>query len=572
MSAGGPGRREVAHRLFAAEYDDASLEYAESDEERAPNYVVTPSGARVNRLFVVGVLTAVEQVNEDTVRARIADPTGVFVVYAGQYQPDELAALQSLESPAFVAVTGKANTFSPEGSDRVLTSVRPERVTEVYAETRDRWVVATAEHTLSRIQTIAGALQREERDEDLRGALLREGVEPGFAEGVAKALDHYDTTADYLGALRDLATQALEVVADERSEVDALEIAPDEGDGTVSAGDLTDLLPDERRSATEAAEDVDPEVLLESEASDAGEPAAEAVDDADQNTDGATETGADGEAGAEASGSDVEEPETDEPATEEAASDSEEAADAEAAAGAEPDDTDEPEPEPSGSAAEEPAVEETAGDTEEAARDTEEAARDTEEAARDAEETAGDADASAETPAAGESAEADAADEMYEVDEEEREQIEEEYGVGFQSGTEVDPAGEAGIETEDEPPVEEESVDEPESAADDAADETAADEDETPETSDKSGEDEADSDGTDDAEASEDSDEDADLEGAVLAEMDALDDGDGADREALVAAVADETGADADAIDDAIDDLLMSGQCYEPSEGSLKPI
>ncbi len=86
-----PGR-ELAYRLFAAEYDDASLSYAESDEERAPNYVITPTGARLNRVFVVGTLTEVTSVNDEMVRARVVDPTGAFVVYAGQYQPDELAS------------------------------------------------------------------------------------------------------------------------------------------------------------------------------------------------------------------------------------------------------------------------------------------------------------------------------------------------------------------------------------------------------------------------------------------------------------------------------------------------
>jgi hypothetical protein len=108
------GRREVAHRLFAAEFDDASLSYSESDEERAPNYVVTPTGARVNRLFVVGVLTEVEAVNEETLRARVADPTGAFVSYAGQYQPDEMAFLDRTTPPAVLALTGKARTFEPE--------------------------------------------------------------------------------------------------------------------------------------------------------------------------------------------------------------------------------------------------------------------------------------------------------------------------------------------------------------------------------------------------------------------------------------------------------------------------
>ena len=51
-----------------------------------------------------------------------------------------------------------------------------------------------------------------------------------------------------------------------------------------------------------------------------------------------------------------------------------------------------------------------------------------------------------------------------------------------------------------------------------------------------------------------------------------LDDGDGAERGALIEAVVDATGADAGAVEDAIQDALMSGQCYEPGEDRLKPI
>jgi len=54
--------------------------------------------------------------------------------------------------------------------------------------------------------------------------------------------------------------------------------------------------------------------------------------------------------------------------------------------------------------------------------------------------------------------------------------------------------------------------------------------------------------------------------------MDALDDGDGADREAVVERVAAEHDADPDAVEDAIQDALMSGKCYEPGDGLLKPI
>ncbi|MFC7165557.1 RPA family protein [Halospeciosus flavus] len=228
------GRREVAWRVFAAEFDDADFSYAESDEERAPNYVVTPTGARVNRMFVVGVLTEVEQVSDDVLRARIVDPTGAFVVYAGQYQPDALAFLESADVPAFVAVTGKARTFQPEDSDLVYTSVRPESINAVDAETRDRWTVRTAEQTVERVGTMADALDSEERGETLRDALVAAGVRPDLAAGVPLAIDHYGTTETYLEAVRDLSVEAAEVVAGERDEVSGLDVTPAEG-GPVDA-------------------------------------------------------------------------------------------------------------------------------------------------------------------------------------------------------------------------------------------------------------------------------------------------------------------------------------------------
>lgn len=228
MSADDRVSREVAHRVFATEFEDATFEYQESDEDRAPKYVVTPGGARINRLFVVGVLTAVEPVGEDDVlRARVVDPTGAFVVYAGQYQPEALAALEDADTPSFVAVTGKANTFTPEDSDLTYTSIRPESVATVDAETRDRWVVSTAEKTLARVRTVAEALERTERDEPLAAALEADGVPRSIASGTAHAISEYGTSRAYLGALRRVCLDALRLVTGAVSEVNPLEVDPD---------------------------------------------------------------------------------------------------------------------------------------------------------------------------------------------------------------------------------------------------------------------------------------------------------------------------------------------------------
>src|SRR2546427_5052475 len=124
--------REVAWRLFASEYNDANLEM-DGGGDRAPSYIVTPLGAKVNRVFVVGVITDVENVGSDIQpmwRARVSDPTGTFHIYAGQYQPEAAATLSKLKPPVFGAIVGKSRIYSPEAGT-VVTSDRPERIKSV---------------------------------------------------------------------------------------------------------------------------------------------------------------------------------------------------------------------------------------------------------------------------------------------------------------------------------------------------------------------------------------------------------------------------------------------------------
>ncbi|WP_327050506.1 RPA family protein [Halomicrococcus gelatinilyticus] len=149
----GAPTREVARRAFAAEFNDASHTFKESEDERAPVYLLLPTGERANRVFVVGTLTEKEDVGEDSEywRGRVVDPTGTFFVYAGQYQPDAAGMLRELEPPAYVAIAGKPRTYETDDGT-VNVSVRPESITVVDAATRDRWVVETAERTLERVE------------------------------------------------------------------------------------------------------------------------------------------------------------------------------------------------------------------------------------------------------------------------------------------------------------------------------------------------------------------------------------------------------------------------------------
>ena len=504
----GPGRREVAHRLFAAEFDDSEFSYSESDEERAPNYVVTPTGVRVNRLFVVGVLTELEQVNEEVLRARIVDPTGPFVVYAGQYQPEALAFLEAATPPLFVAVTGKARTFEPEDGDRVFTSVRPESISEVDAETRDRWVVQAAEQSLARVGRMASARQSALSGESLQQALVTAGVSESDAAGTTLALDYYDTTGDYLQAVRDLAVNAARVVAGERDEAGTLSRSP--GDGT------DDPLPALATMELEAPDDdavdgVDADATGDTETSPSATGSSESTADAGPAS--TTETGAASESAEPTASAETEE----EPATSESTPTESPAASAQ-------DDADE------GSSG-------TLGDFDSSGGDA------TDAGATEAEATVDTAD----TPADDEVGEFDT---EFELDEDEREEIEAEYGTDFQSGTEVDDAGEADIETPDPEELAEAEAaadSEPEATADESATEGS---------------------GGADAEPA----EDVDLEDAVMDVMTDLNDGSGADREAVIAGVTDTYGADRAAVEEAIQDALMGGRCYEPDDDKLTPI
>jgi len=146
--------REVARRVFAREFNDATYTFKESDDDRAPVYALLPTGQRANRIFVVGTLTETEDVGEDSEywQGRVVDPNGdTFFTYAGQYQPDAASMLRELEPPAYVAVVGKPRTYETDDGE-VNVSIRPESITAVDEATRDRWVVETAERTVERIR------------------------------------------------------------------------------------------------------------------------------------------------------------------------------------------------------------------------------------------------------------------------------------------------------------------------------------------------------------------------------------------------------------------------------------
>jgi len=183
-------KREHAWRVFAMEYNDTMVSL-KGEGKMAPSYVLTPLGGKVNRLFFVGVLTDVEVMSEDGsfVRAHVSDPTGVFTLFSGQYQPEMTNKLQSLNVPSFVAVTGKSRSYQPEDGDMMYASVRPEEIVEVDASLRDEWILEAIEQTKNRIEAVKEGLSMESVTVD---ELVNLGFNKPVAEGVSLAFEEYD--------------------------------------------------------------------------------------------------------------------------------------------------------------------------------------------------------------------------------------------------------------------------------------------------------------------------------------------------------------------------------------------
>jgi RPA family protein len=147
--------REPARRVFAGELREVKLQFREGEDEKSPSFVLLPTGARCNRIFLVGTLTEKERRGDQNVfyHARISDPTGTFFLMAGSYQPEAMQQIARIEPPAFVAVIGKPNLFESQ-TGSLLVSVRAESITSVDRETRDLWVLDAGRATLQRLDEL----------------------------------------------------------------------------------------------------------------------------------------------------------------------------------------------------------------------------------------------------------------------------------------------------------------------------------------------------------------------------------------------------------------------------------
>ncbi len=181
--------REVAHRIFAAEFNGSRHE-DRGLEENAPNYIYTPLGAHVNRLYFIGNLMSKTNSGTDEspmYKAEVRGPTGTFYLFAGQYQPQPLTVLAKLEPPELVGVVGKVRTFVRDDG-AFYVSVKPEMIFPVTMAQRNMWIVSTAETTIKRLRAMKDAMKMEDPSIE---ELSKLGHEPTYAKAGVEGVGLY---------------------------------------------------------------------------------------------------------------------------------------------------------------------------------------------------------------------------------------------------------------------------------------------------------------------------------------------------------------------------------------------
>jgi len=183
--------REPAWRLFAHEFQ-ASVQEETSAGERPVRHVLSPLGARMNRVLLVGTLGVPEPVGKDPaapfLRARLTDPTGQINVTAGGFQPRALGAFQAIQVPQRSLLVGKAHLYS--GRDGVAYgSVRAEALRAISEDEYRAGLAEALRQTLARLDLMEDL--RQARGPESAPAAARAGVPPLWWTGATRAAGRY---------------------------------------------------------------------------------------------------------------------------------------------------------------------------------------------------------------------------------------------------------------------------------------------------------------------------------------------------------------------------------------------
>ena len=257
-------RRQTAIRLFSREYFESSLPDG-GEGEFDPKFVVTKLGARVNRMYVAGVIERLERRDGDngpSYSGAVRDPTGIHFWSVPAFRPELHLEMEELVSRFesgdrfLMACVGKSNHYTTEdGGFRCTMQLQDYALIDrdVYA----KWLIETADHTMRRIDAIGKAQNAESTDSD---SLREAGVPEDLLHGIELAMNHYgewDPEGYKVGVLQALSAAEGRVVSFEEHEVEAKSSSPSDNEvvesqsgsnndvvenGDVDSGDLESVV------------------------------------------------------------------------------------------------------------------------------------------------------------------------------------------------------------------------------------------------------------------------------------------------------------------------------------------
>ena len=204
--------REVARRIYAEELKSSNYSFRDGEDQHqyAPSYLLTPTGAKCNRVFLVGTLIEKDDIGGDTEywRGRVVDPTGSILIYAGQYQPEAAQVLAGLETPCFVAVVGKPNLYQTDDGN-IIISLRAESISQANESTRNRWILDTARRTLERLSDLSRVRLPPAGEDFTTADSMPAEASSSAAMDAERAMQHYHTDIEHFRQMTIRALSAL---------------------------------------------------------------------------------------------------------------------------------------------------------------------------------------------------------------------------------------------------------------------------------------------------------------------------------------------------------------------------
>lgn len=158
---------ETALRVTAKELNETTVELDLGGGERDTTYHLLPSGDKVSRVLLYGVITGPDDIREndqyDMYNAAVLDPlTGERVHFtAGQYAPEVKATLTNFRDegqyPYAVMLKAKARTFPDDDTGEPIAALNPEDIAEVQQDPNETlWNYEVLMQTFERFDTPEG--------------------------------------------------------------------------------------------------------------------------------------------------------------------------------------------------------------------------------------------------------------------------------------------------------------------------------------------------------------------------------------------------------------------------------